>query len=692
MRFKLLGKMLLYIMGPAVVGLAILAVLASSFASKGFTLVTDRQLEELARVQAAELNKILEYLQVVAGTTGHLSAIRDLAVESNSPDSTKEGLAHESDRVGAYLKKLSEDYPDIGAVFVVNKDGLIIAHSAPNRIGVDLNSYESIKKALAGKEAVETRVSARTKTLNAFLTSPVLENGRVVGAVGISIDLLALNAATTGTIKLSKSTVVYVYDGDAQVIMNNVGPEHNGTSEAGYPYAQEILKMKNGHINYEWEGVDKVGHFAYVPMMDWIVIFASETDDLMSTVISLRTNIIIIATIMSIVVSLIIFFVAKGISNALGNNSRIATYVAEGNLTLTKEQEGEIEDSLRRQDEISELAQGIRTMIKNLARMVFESESKTEEARKAMLEAEASKQAATEAAIKASSARKEGLLDAAAQLEDIVAVIATASEQLAAQVDRSSRGADEQAERMVETATAMDEMNSTVLEVARNSSTSAEITENTRQKAIEGAGITQKCKESMILVREESLSLRSNMSTLANHAQSINTVMRVISDIADQTNLLALNAAIEAARAGDAGRGFAVVADEVRKLAEKTKNSTTDVATAIAGIQESTETNVKQVDLAVQCIEEATELANQSGEALQGILEMADLSADGVRAIATASEEQSATSDEIANAIGLVNGIAVETTAAMVEASQAVAALTTQSNELSRLVTSLKSQ
>lgn len=88
------------------------------------------------------------------------------------------------------------------------------------------------------------------------------------------------------------------------------------------------------------------------------------------------------------------------------------------------------------------------------------------------------------------------------------------------------------------------------------------------------------------------------MDVLSGHAQAINEIMTVISDIADQTNLLALNAAIEAARAGDAGRGFAVVADEVRKLAEKTMVSTLEVGKAIHAIRKFAD-GVHRMDAAV---------------------------------------------------------------------------------------------
>ena len=133
-------------------------------------------------------------------------------------------------------------------------------------------------------------------------------------------------------------------------------------------------------------------------------------------------------------------------------------------------------------------------------------------------------------------------------------------------------------------------------------------------------------------------------------------------DIADQTNLLALNAAIEAARAGEAGRGFAVVADEVRKLAEKTMSSTTDVGNAIAAIQQSAGQSIQQVEKAVGNISEATEYSNKSGEALKEIVGMVDQTADEVLAIAAASEQQSATSEEINRSVADVNHIAASTT------------------------------
>ena len=290
----------------------------------------------------------------------------------------------------------------------------------------------------------------------------------------------------------------------------------------------------------------------------------------------------------------------------------------------------------------------------------------------------------------AENAKKEGMLAAADQLEDVVHILSSASTELSAQIEQSERGAAEQADRVAETATAMDEMNSTVMEVARNASAASDASAQTHFKAEEGAQIVREAVKGILDVQQVSLALKNDMAQLASQAESIFQIMGVISDIADQTNLLALNAAIEAARAGDAGRGFAVVADEVRKLAEKTMASTVDVGNTVNSIQKSVTQSISQVEKAVSLIEVATEQSNKSGDALNEIVIMVDNTADQVRAIATASEQQSATSEEINRSVSMINDISSQTARTMEEAASAVSELANQANALNVLIQNMK--
>ncbi len=128
----------------------------------------------------------------------------------------------------------------------------------------------------------------------------------------------------------------------------------------------------------------------------------------------------------------------------------------------------------------------------------------------------------------------------------------------------------------------------------------------------------------------------------------------------------------------------------MRNLAEKTMASTTDVGNAIASIQKSTIDNTHLVANAVEKIEKVTEMVSDAGEALLGIVKLADTTADQVHAIATASEEQSATSEEITQSVDSINSIAKENAQNMAEAKQAVNEVVTQSHVLSNLIIKLQ--
>jgi len=269
--------------------------------------------------------------------------------------------------------------------------------------------------------------------------------------------------------------------------------------------------------------------------------------------------------------------------------------------------------------------------------------------------------------------------------------VASASEELSAQIEQSSRGTEQQRARTGEAATAMEEMNATVMEVASNASGAAELAEQAKHKAQEGARLVDDVVANINQINTRAEALKVDMGELGKQAEGIGAIMNVISDIADQTNLLALNAAIEAARAGDAGRGFAVVADEVRKLAEKTMTATNEVGAYIKAVQDSAKKNIEGTEATTRAIVASTTTAGKSGEALREIVGMVERTADQVRSIATASEEQSAASEEISHTTDDINRIASETAEAMNQSAHAVSDLSRLAQELKRIISNMQS-
>ncbi len=298
---------------------------------------------------------------------------------------------------------------------------------------------------------------------------------------------------------------------------------------------------------------------------------------------------------------------------------------------------------------------------------------------------------AQEASRLAEKSRAEYLLGAATRLEQVVQRVLRSAGDLSNQMERISDGADLQKQRMIETATAMGEMNMAIADISRSSSDASVSVENAKEQADQSATIVTEAITAIGKVNEAASTLKSGMASLGEQARSIDRIINVINDIADQTNLLALNAAIEAARAGDAGRGFAVVADEVRKLAEKTMQATKEVGDSISAIQGAIHTNVEQMDLAVTRTDAAADMARKAGDSANEILRFAEDNTAKIHSIATASEEQSASSTHISRAIEETEKVATSISKGIDDSAKAVLELSDLSKELSVLVSDLKS-
>jgi methyl-accepting chemotaxis protein len=292
---------------------------------------------------------------------------------------------------------------------------------------------------------------------------------------------------------------------------------------------------------------------------------------------------------------------------------------------------------------------------------------------------------------KAEQARVEARNEAADALEELSCLLDETCEHLSVQVEQVSSGASTQHQRTMETFASMGEMNVTVLEVARSALNAADRSESAQSEAKNGLDVVENVVASIGIVSEKAVAMSNSLHDLGESARGISSIISVINDIADQTNLLALNAAIEAARAGEAGRGFSVVADEVRKFAEKTVDATKEVEKSIKSIQELTASNIEQMQETGMVVTSTAELAHEAGVSLRGIVELVVDSSMQVNSIATASEEQSATSEQINLAVDEINSISSETSAGMERFKDVINELKNQSTGLTGLVRSLRS-
>ncbi|MBG0775994.1 MAG: methyl-accepting chemotaxis protein [Desulfovibrionaceae bacterium] len=598
-----------------------------------------------------------------------------------------DAVAHRAVR---FFKLLQDAHPNYVEVYLGTQTGTFVTSAEDGYVpaGYDPRKRPWYVEALqAGdRPSLSKAYMSTTGEAVAGVTRPIVSGGQTLGVVGVDISLKKLTDLVK-SIKIGKAGYMVLVQDDGVVLAD---PRHEGSNfkKAKDLTSQHLFRLISGPDGVREvtvDGVESLGAVFTSPRLGWKLIELIDKREIMAPVEDSVLEIGLIFAACLLLVAAAVWVLSQRI---------VVAPVRKVVAFLGALGEGDYERRIRerRSDEMGTIFLALNRTSEALGRMVGtcnlardDAEDKARTAERALAEAE-------EARAQAESARREGMLEVADSLGDIVHRLAGATDELSSQVEEASRGTDLQRERITETATAIEEMNATVLEVAKNAEQSARHAEEAKRMAEGGADVVHQTVRAITQVNQQTEAMEQALGDLGTQAEAIGQIITVINDIADQTNLLALNAAIEAARAGEAGRGFAVVADEVRKLAEKTVTATKEVEAAVGNIQQGARQNIEMMQKAAEAVGRSTELADEAGRSLEKILVSVDNSADQVRSIATASEEQSAASEEIAHAVGNINVVASETAASMNQSAAAVSDLARMADDLRRVITRMREE
>ncbi|RDH84197.1 MAG: methyl-accepting chemotaxis protein [endosymbiont of Escarpia spicata] len=342
---------------------------------------------------------------------------------------------------------------------------------------------------------------------------------------------------------------------------------------------------------------------------------------------------------MVIFTGLVLFLLNKIVIKSLENAGQLLRQIADGDLTVAVETNGE--------DEVNQLLAAMRDMVNKM---------------------------------------HANITTVAASTVDM----SSAAEQMSVITEETNLGIQKQQMETDQVATAISQMTATVQEVTRNATKAAQAAQDADQEAHNGQNVVTKTINSINRLANDVQSAAEVIHKLENNTESIGAVLDVIKGIAEQTNLLALNAAIEAARAGEQGRGFAVVADEVRTLAARTQDSTREIESMIEQLQGGAKQAVQVMEASSEQAKATVDQAAGAGHALEAITSGITSISDMNLQIATASEEQTQATEEINRSVINISKVVAETSQGAQQTAEAGESYVKLAADLQGLVAQFK--
>jgi methyl-accepting chemotaxis protein len=662
MKPKILGGFLLVGLVP----LIIIASLSLKEAREGMMEQAFDQLQSVQELKKLEVERLFERfrtdVETLAHTTDLLVLYEDLRafhirqkVGPGDPYPKDDPEYHQINRrLGGYLEKYVEQHDYYDVFLVCTAHGHVMYTAAKESdLGENLSTGPLRDSPLAKlwNQVRSTTGFAMTdfelyapsgNTPAGFVGAPLHDGeGRMYGLVALQIPKGSIDAIMQTRTGMGETGETYLVGPDKRMrsdsYLDPVGHsveaslagsvEKNGVDTEA---SREALASRRGEgIITDYSGNQVLS--AYEPLnlpggIRWAILAEMNLEEVEAPIAAIRNIIVVVAVVIAGVVAALAFWLAGSIASPIVGITSIAQRISWGEVDQkvvyqSGDEVGELADSFR---ELVDYTKGIAGAADRLAQgdltATVEPRSEADVLAVSFKEMTAKLRGMFVRLSEQSESLSQASQDLSSVSEQVAGnvagvsananSVATAAEQMSMNMNSVSSAAEQSTTSINTVATSTEEMTATISEIARSS-------EHARQ--VTGAAVTT--VESAV----------QRVGDLGVAAEKIGKVIEVIVEIAEQTKLLALNATIEAASAGDAGKGFAVVASEVKELARQTGEATEEIRTSIEAIQQSTQSTVAEI-----------------GQ-IQGVIREVN---EGVASIATAVEEQSVTTRDMAQNIG----------------------------------------
>ncbi|HPJ39074.1 MAG TPA: methyl-accepting chemotaxis protein [Spirochaetota bacterium] len=512
--------------------------------------------------------------------------------------------------------KLLKDYFEEGQVYeevfisTPEQNSLIVASGSSRATGIRWGNIpiyrENSEAAIKGEVHVGSVGKSPATGLPVILiTAPIMVDNRVIGVVGLPVDVGKYSGNIVNNIVIGKTGYPYLTDLNGVTFAHPVAKNIFKLNLQDFAWGREILAKESGSVvKYEWEGKLKIQTFIKNQKYRFISAATIYVDDFMAAIRERDMILFPIAVVLILISSILIFLFMRKRLKPLKTCENIMGDMASGNLS------SRFTDDIPN-DEIGRIASALNMTLEQFEKLISD------------------------------------VITSSQNLAQAVQEIASGNENL-------SQRTAEQASSLEEIASTIEEATATIRQTADTATEATKLSDRSSTVALEGGKVAD---EAVTAIHEINVS-----------STKIADIISMINEIAFQTNLLALNAAVEAARAGQQGRGFAVVAGEVRNLAQRAGAAVKEIGDLIRDSQGRVEKGTELVNKTGETLKEiietfqqvsqlVNEIAAASQEQRQGIDQiniavtemdsMTQQNASLVEETASASEEMSNQAQEL---------------------------------------------
>ncbi|TSI11036.1 methyl-accepting chemotaxis protein [Lysinibacillus sp. BW-2-10] len=483
------------------------------------------------------------------------------------------------------------------------------------------------------------------------------------GVVAIDIPLSYIHGLFN-EVKIGEKGYAFLLDKQRKYIAH---PTIEGGTEAKDDFYNAVYSQEKGHIDYLFNGEEKMMAFATNELTGWKLAGSIVSEEIGEAAAPIFHKTMLVLVSAMIIGAVVVFFIIRSIIVPLNELKDKAITISKGDLTERIE--------VYSKDSIGQLAEAFNVMQESLQELIQKVEQSVE--------------------LVASSA--EELSASAEETSAATGQVAISIQEVASSAEKQRYGVDE-------TAQSLDVVSEGASTIADHSTIVSELSRHTMVQAEEGGQAVTNTVVQMQSIHKSVMESNAMIQSLNESSKEVSSILNVITGIADQTNLLALNAAIEAARAGEHGKGFAVVADEVRKLAEQSQLSAKEIYAIVSRIQQDTESTVQTMIRVTDDVQAGVKVSNEAIEKFNLIYEstrkitpqMEEVSATAQQMSAAIQEITSAANEMVIIAQGNaatseeVAASAEEQLAAMEEISQSANGLSAMAEELKEVITKFK--